>query len=402
MTKEEGIGYNLPMPEATLPRHEPHELAIEAVDSARSPRGRQFIELPHRLYAGCRQWVPQFRVDMRAILDRRHPFFEHSEAGFFICRRVGRTVGTIGAIDNVTYNRHHGSKVGHFYFFDCEDDLAASHALFEAAFAWLRGRGLRQVIGPFGFSVMGMGILVDGFEHRAAMTMMNYNYPYYQRLLEAEGFRKHRDQLSMFLDAKVFRLPDRVRRVAEIAMKRGSFEVPEFRTKSALRRYARDIGRVYNESFQSHGDEYNPLSPREIDQITKDLLTVADPSLIKLLLCKGEIAGFLFGFPDLSEALQRGKGRVNPISILRLLLEYRRTDWLIVNGAGILPKFQRLGGNALLYSMLEKVASRRKFLYVDAVQVAETTQLMLADLQTLGAKVFKTHRLYHRELPGGA
>jgi hypothetical protein len=374
------------------------EVSIERVKSARSAAGRQFIELPHRLYSGCRQWVPQFRIDMRAILDRRHPFFDRSEAEFFLCRRDGRAVGTLAAFNNVPYNEYHRTGTGHFHFFDCEEDGAACHALFDAAFAWMRQRGLRQVMGPLGFGVMGMGILVDGFEHRAAMTMMSYNHPYYGKLVEAEGFRKHRDQLSMYLDARSFRLPDKVRRVAEIAMKRGSFEVPDIRSKSALRRYARDIGAVYNESFQSHGDEYNPLSPREIAQVTRELLQVADASLVKLLLCKGEIAGFLFGFPDLSDALQRGRGRLTPLSILRLLREYRRTRGLVVNGAGILPKFQRLGGNALLYSMLEKIASKRDFQSVDAVQIAETTEMMLADLQTLGAKVFKTHRLYFREL----
>jgi len=373
-------------------------VSVHVVKSASSAEGRQFIRLPHRLYAGCRQWVPQFRLDMRAILDRRNPFFDRSEAEFFVCQRGSRTVGTIGAIHNVPYNEHHGSQMGHFHFFDCEEDPTASHALFEAAFAWMRTRGLREVMGPLGFGVMGMGILVDGFQHRAAMTMMGYNHPYYGKLVEEEGFRRHRDQLSMFLDAKSFRLPDKIRRVAEIAMKRGSFEVPEFKKKSELRRYAHDIGKVYNESFQSHGDEYNPLSPREIEQVMRELLQVADPSLIKLLLCKGEIAGFLFGFPDLSEALQRGRGRLTPVSILRLLREYGRTKGLIVNGAGILPRFQRLGGNALLYSMLEKIASQRNFVSVDAVQIAETTELMLADLTTLGAKVFKTHRLYHRVL----
>jgi len=374
------------------------EITIQQVESAGSGPGRQFIQLPHRLYEGCPQWVPQFRLDMRAILNRRHPFFDRSEAEFFVCRRDGRPVGTIAAFNNIPYNEYHRTGTGHFHFFDCEDDPAASHALFQAAFAWMRQRGLRHVMGPLGFGVMGMGILVDGFQHRAAMTMMSYNHPYYEKLVDAEGFRRHRDQLSMLIDAGSFRLPDKVRRVADIAMKRGSFEVPEIRSKSALRRYARDIGKVYNESFQSHGDEYNPLSPREIAQVTKELLQVADPSLVKLLLTRGEIAGFLFGFPDLSDALQKGRGRLTPLSILRLLLEYRRTRGLVVNGAGILPKFQRLGGNALLYSMLEKVASQREFQYVDAVQIAETTELMLADLQTLGAKVFKRHRLYIREL----
>ena len=313
--------------------------------------------------------------------------------------RDGRAVGTIAAINNIPYNGHHGTRVGHFYFFDCENDPAASHALFAAAFGWIRQRGLREVIGPFAWGVMGMGVLVEGFEHRAAMTMMNYNHPYYGSLVEAEGFVKLRDQLSMFIDARTFRLPERIRRVAEIALKRGSFEVPDFRRKAELRRHAQQIGKVYNETFQSHGDEFSPLSEREIDQVTRDLLQVADPSLIKLLLKRGEIAGFLFGFPDLSDALQKGKGKLNPVSIVRLLLEYRRTRQLVVNGAGILPRFQRLGGNAMLYAMLEKVASRRDYVSVDAVQIAETTELMLSDLRTLGARVSKTHRLYKLSLP---
>ncbi len=195
-----------------------------------------------------------------------------------------------------------------------------------------------------------------------------------------------------------FVLPERVRRVAEISLKRGSFEVPAFRTKRDIIRRAPEIGKVYNASFESHGDEFSPLSEREIKQITDDLVTVADPSLIKLLVSRGKIAGFLFGFPDLSAALQRSHGRITPWGIVDLLLEYRRTRWLIVNGAGILPQYQRLGGNALLYYMLERIASRRQFLHVDAVQIAESTTLMLADLATLGARRYKVHRVYRRDL----
>ena len=183
---------------------------------------------------------------------------------------------------------------------------------------------------------MGMGALVEGFDASCRDDHDGYNHPWYGPAMEAEGFTKLRDQLSMYIEVRDFKLPDRIRRVAEIAMKRGSFEVPEFRSKRDLVRNAAGIGRVYNESFSSHGDEFYPLSEREIGQITSDLVTVADPSLIKLLVSKGEIAGFLFGFPDLSAALQRSHGRITPWGIIDLLLEYRRTRWLIVNGAGIL------------------------------------------------------------------
>ena len=40
-------------------------------------------------------------------------------------------------------------------------------------------RGMEKVVGPFGFGFMGMGALVEGFEHRAVMTMMAYNGPWY-------------------------------------------------------------------------------------------------------------------------------------------------------------------------------------------------------------------------------
>ncbi len=95
---------------------------------------------------------------------------------------------------------------------------------------------------------------------------------------------------------------------------------------------------------------------------------------------------------------KRTRGRLTPWAMLDLLLEYRRTDNLIVNGAGIAPKHQRLGGNALLYLMLERVGARRGFHGVDLVQIAESTGLMLADLQTLGARIHKTHRVYGRAL----
>ena len=373
-------------------------VTIEVVEGSRERAGKQFIDFPHRLYRGNRNWVPQFRTDLRHILDRAHPSFEHCEARFLLARRGTEPVGTIGAIVNSAYNRFHGTRTGHFHFFDCVDDREVSHALISAALDWLREKGMQSVFGPYGFGFMGMGVLVEGFDQRAVMTMMGYNGPWYGPALEAEGFVKLRDQYSMFLEADKFVLPDKVRRVAEIALKRGSFEVPDIRTKKELVRRAQAIGKVYNDSFSSHGDEYYPLTEPEIRQITRDLVTVADPTLIKLLVYKGEIAGFLFGFPDLSAALQRSRGRISPWSILDLLLEYRRTRWLIVNGAGILPKYQRLGGNALLYYMLEKIASRKRFLFVDAVQIAETTELMLADIRTLGGRVYKVHRMYQRPL----
>ncbi len=82
----------------------------------------EFIELPHRLYRGVPQWVPWFRADVRRMVRRQHPFFEHSAAEFFLARRGDRVVGRLCVQENTRYNEHQKTRGAHFYFFDAEDD----------------------------------------------------------------------------------------------------------------------------------------------------------------------------------------------------------------------------------------------------------------------------------------
>jgi hypothetical protein len=372
-------------------------VSIQRVAGRRAERG--FIELPHRLFRDVPQWVPWFRADMRRMVSRKHPFFEHSDAEFFLARRGDRVVGRLSVQENTRYNAHQKMQGAHFYFFDAEDDQEAVTGLFEAALAWARGRGLDTLMGPFGLGgSTGNGILVDGFEHTAAMTMMNWNPPWYARLLEGAGFAKHFELYSAHLDASTFRLPDRIRGVADHVLARKRFSVLRFRNKAELKKLAAKIGEVYNVSLAAdptHRDAY-PLTPAELRLATNDIMTVADPQLIKVLAYDGEIVGFVFGFADVSKALKRNDGRIGPIAILRLLRALRTAPDLIIDGAGIMPKYQRLGGNALLYATLEETARARAFRSVDLVQVADTTSLMLSDIQTLGGTVWKTHRVYKR------
>ena len=73
---------------------------LRCVEGSRGADARSFIELPFRLYRGRPQWVPWFRSDVRALLDRRHPFFEHSEGAFYLARRAGRAVGRIAVLES--------------------------------------------------------------------------------------------------------------------------------------------------------------------------------------------------------------------------------------------------------------------------------------------------------------
>ena len=374
-------------------------LTVERIDTNNKAQVRRFVRIPYRLYENHPQWVPPLFIDAETQLNRKkHPFYEHSDADFFIAVRDGRDVGRIAALENRRFNDYHGTRQAQFYLFDCEDDAEAAQLLFEQVFEWARKRQLDTVVGPKGFGVLdGYGIIVEGYEHRQMMTMMNYNYPYYVQLVEGNGFTKEVDFVSCYLGADTFHLPERVHSIAERVLARGTLQVQRFRTKNDLRSWADRIGKAYNNAFVNNW-EYYPLTQREIAFLLENLLTIADPRLIKVITHGEDAVGFLFGFADVSAALQRAKGRLLPFGLIDIILEVRRTKWVALNGAGILPEFQGRGGNALLYSEMEKTIREYSFLHADLTQVAETAVQMRKDLENVGGKTYKNHRVYRKDL----
>jgi GNAT superfamily N-acetyltransferase len=375
-------------------------LAIEQVDLSNKKQVKRFVQFPHRLYKDCPQWVPPLNIDAYAQLNpKKHPFYEHSDVEFFLAVRDGRDVGRIAAIENRPFNQYHGVREADFYFFDCENDPEAAAALFETVFDWARKRGLNRVIGPKGMGPLdGYGLLTFGFEHRQTMTMLTYNYPYYVDLVEGLGFQKEVDFVSCYVPANGFKIPERVERIAQRVMQRNHLQVKLFANKRELLQWVERIGTAYNKSFVNNW-EYYPFTKREIDFVVQNIITVADHRLIKVITHGEEVVGFLFAFPDVSAALQRARGSLNPLSLADLLLTMRRTNAVSVNGMGILPEFQGHGGNALLYYEMGKTLLEfGQFVHVEMTQVAETTQQMRADLKNLNGVEYKNNRVYRRDL----
>jgi hypothetical protein len=359
---------------------------------------RRYIEFPFRLYRKSPLWVPPFVNEVRTQLDpRRHPFYQHSEAAFFLALEGDEVVGRIAVLDNARYNQYRGERTAFFYHFDAMNDRAVSRAIFDAAFDWARGRGLELIWGPKGFMAAdGQGLLIEGFEHRPALGIA-YNYPYYSELVEDAGFKKQLDFVSCYLDRQMS-IPSRFLEVAEKVKKRRGFRTVRFRTKAELRAMVPRVTAAYNSAFVKV-QGYVPITEAEAKAIGDRILAVADPALITLLMKGDEIVGFVLAYPDLSVAIQRCRGRLWPTGWYHLLRESKRTRWLNFNGAAILETHRGLGGNALLYAELyHTLIGRAQYQYADLVQVQETNTRMIQELEALEVKPYKKHRLYRRSL----
>ena len=357
----------------------------------------RFVRFPFALYEGCSQWVPPLLSQARLILDRdRHPFYQHAVAAFFLVEEDDRTLGRVGVMDYRRRNERLGTNSALFGFFETEDDADVALRLIDAAADWARSRGLREVLGPRTLlSTDAGGVLVDGFEYRPAMGVA-YNYPYYDRLLKRCGFRKQVDILSGYLHRDT-PLPERLFEIAEKVKIRRGLRIKSFRSKREMRRWVPRIGRVYTQAFAQRPD-FCPPTPAEMDLIAEQLLAIADPQLIKLVLKGEDVVGFLFAYPDISAGLQRCGGRLWPLGWFHLLRERRRTDWVNINGLGVLPAHQGLGVNALLYAEMAKTIREHGFVLADVVAVGEDNAQSRADLETIGVQWHKKHRSYEMSL----
>ncbi|MBC8333111.1 MAG: hypothetical protein H8E28_14110 [Anaerolineae bacterium] len=359
---------------------------------------RQFIQFPFELYRGNPYWVPPMLGEMKTALDpKKHPYFQHSQAAFFITEERGKTLARIAILDNKRYRKNSGTDTGLFYYFESVNNPKAARAVMDAGAKWAKTQGISALVGPKGLAQGdSIGMLVEGFDYLPAMGIA-YNMDYYPRLMDALGFTKQSDLLSGQLHRDTFELPQRIHELAARVKKRRGIHARRFETKDELRKFIPQVREVYNQAFATV-PEFVPITEAEVWLIADKILSIADPRLIKLVFKEDELIGFMFAYPNINRAMQKARGRIWPLGWWRLMREFKRTKWLDLNGIGLLPQHQGVGATAVLFSELEKTIRNERFLHGDIVQVNELNMKSFREMDHLGVEWHKKHRIYKKNL----
>lgn len=362
----------------------------------------RFIGFPYRLHRRDPQWVPPLRMDIRTMLDpEKNPFFEHAEVAYFLAERpnggAADVVGRIAAIHNRAHNTFHDDNVGFFGFFEVIDDQAVADALFDAAGAWLKERGLDTLRGPASFSTNDeCGLVVSGFD--TPPTLLNpHNPAYYVRLTERAGFTKAKDLLQY--QSTTTSMPERLMRGARlIAERKGitlrALDMKRFDTEVEL------IKKVYNAAWEKNWG-FVPMTDAEIDHLAKQLKPVVVPDLVCFVERGDEVIGFAAALPDLNVALKTNpSGRLFPgiLKILWIAKFTRRIHRIRILLAGLLPEYRMTGADALMYQWIWEKGRARGYDWGEAGWILEDNAPMNNALLRIGFEPYKTLRFYDRPL----
>jgi len=358
---------------------------------------QDFIMLPFRLYKHDPNWVPPLINDQEKFFDPAHnAFFKHSEARLFLARKDGRAIGRISAHTNTRHNLEHKDEMGFFGFFECEDDQEVANLLLRKALDWNREHKRSGMRGPFNFTINAeCGLLVDGFD-TPPMIMMRHDLPYYARLLENAGFHKVMDMYAYFSERT--EIPERVERMAALIEKRTKVQIRTLsKDKIQRRKDIETVFQVYTEAWQYNWGHV-PLTEAEFQELADELLPIAEPSLVFIAEVDGRPVGFCLAMPNYNEVLKAMNGRVNPITLYKAMRARKKISTARVVTMGIIREFQQRGIDTLFYYYAYKNGLPMGLYRGEFSWVLENNIMMIRVAEMLDAKVYKTYRIYEKDI----
>ncbi|MCS7170261.1 MAG: N-acetyltransferase, partial [Candidatus Kapabacteria bacterium] len=276
-------------------------------------------------------------------------------------------------------------------------DTGAARVLLEAAAEWLRRQGKTSIRGPVNPSMNDeCGLLIDGFDHPPAI-MMPYNPPYYAELLEACGFQKVKDLLVYLLTERF--LSEKLRQGQQLVRERYGIWVRgmDFRDRQLFRQDVERIKLIYNRAWQPNWG-FVRLTDAEMEFLVAGLKQVADPELALFAFRGDEPIGFALAIPDINQVLRFNRSGSLLGALWHFATKRKRIDAMRIMILGVLPGYQNLGADAVLYYELGMRGLRKGIRSAEAGWVLEDNWAMRNPLEkTLGAQLYKRYRIY--EMP---
>lgn len=360
---------------------------------------RTFIRLPWKLYRSDPHWIPPLLVERFHTFSPKNPFFQHARWRCWIAYRGREPVGRISAqIDDLHLARHQ-DHTGFFGLLEAEPEPCIFESLFKAAETWLQAQGMTAVRGPFNLSInQECGLLVEGF-HSPPMIMMGHARPYYSQWVEHFAYEKVQDLLAYRIGIH-FTFPPGVTLFLKKA--KASMRIRSLR-RAHLEEDLAIIKEIYEEAWSDNWG-FVPFTDAEFTEIGTQLKLLVDDDFVQIAEIEGEPVAMLVAFPNVHEVIHDLNGRLLPWGWLKILWRlkagYPRSGRVAL--MGVRKRFQSSPmGAAMAYGMIEAVREaglRKQIQHVEMSWILDNNKRMRHILESLGAEVYKTYRIYQKSL----
>jgi hypothetical protein len=372
-------------------------LEVKAVNNKKMRK--EFVEFPLKLYKDNPYFVPPLYLDEMNVFTEKNVYDDICEHTYFLAYRDGEVVGRISGIIQKDYNLKNNEKRARFTRFDAIDDVEVAKALFDAAEDWAKSKGMDTVCGPLGFSDLEReGLLIDGFDYLSTFEEQ-YNYPYYQDLIEACGYVKDVDWVEYRLYTPKER-NEKVKRIAELTLKKYNLTYLNGSggKKAFIEKYKDQIFNVLDETYK-HLYGTVPFTEAMKKQIIDQFMLVIKPELVCVVADKDEnVIAFGLAIPGFGHVLQKSGGRLTLPTIIRLLKAVNKPKTLELGLIGVMPSYQATGVNAIILDYIMEIMIKYDVMYTETNLNLETNTKVQSQWKFFDKIQHKKRRSYIKKL----
>ena len=362
---------------------------------------KAFVRFANNLYKGNKYYVPSMPFDdMNTFNKDKNGAFEFCDAELYLAYKDGKLAGRVAAIVNYKANESWKVDQVRFGWIDFIDDIEVSAALLEAVSAFGRARGMKQIVGPLGFTDFDPeGMLVEGFDRLSTMALI-YNHPYYPEHMVRHGYVKETGWVEYRITIPE-QLPENHRRLSEIIKERYGLKLRKLSRRQIRKEdYGRKLFKLINETYcVLYG--YSLLSDKQIDQYVDLYLSLIDTKMLTFIEDpKGDLIAAGISIPSLSEALQKCNGEILPFGWWHLLktMFFKKPDTLDLLLIGVRPDYQNRGVNSLLFVDLFENYKKMGFKYAETNANLETNAKVQAMWNPFENELHKRRWVVAKEL----
>ena len=333
---------------------------------------RQFINFPLKLYKGNQYFVPPLYTDEKAMFKPNYHYNETCEYVCYIAFRDGEMVGRIQGILQKASNEKRNEKRVRFSRFDSIDDQEVADALFDSVEKWALSKGMDTVVGPLGFSDLEReGLLIDGFDQLSTFEEQ-YNYPYYQKLIEHRGYTKEVGWTeSMIMPPEED--DGTLEKMADFLMKR--YDLHFGTAKNINQWIAKYKDQFFEINDRTYADIYGtvPFTEGMKNNLISSFKLVIDLKHVAVILDKNErVVCYGLCFPSIAKAVQKCKGHLTPLGIIRLLWTIKHPEIIDLCLVGVDEEYTNRGLSAIISAELLKMLKDPNIKYAETNLNLET------------------------------
>ena len=365
----------------------------------------QFFDAAHTAQGNDPYWIAPLRLlDARRVNPKMNPWFQHGEAAFWVAEKGGKPVGRISAQVDHSHLKLRNDATGFFGFFESIDDQSVADALFRAASAWLRDKGMQRCLGPFSLNINEeSGLLIDGFKCPPRM-MMGHAQPYYAELVERAGFTKAVDMLA-YLTPMDSALPFKQMKWLTRGLERNPALAVRPLDPKRIDEDIRTIVRIFNAAWAENWG-FIPLTDAEVAHMASEMKVILIPELVTFATVDGEPAAMCVALPDLNEIIRGLDGRLWPTGwaklAWRILTRRSYVSGTRVPFMGVLPEYQNKPMGSLLGMLtvgpLRESSLKLRMPICEMSWVLEGNSRTRHAIEAIGGRVYKTYRMYEKAL----